>query len=52
MHRLGFKTHEFQEVMNALRTCAWVDKDIGLMTHMACADEPERIENIQQIIFV
>ena len=35
--------------MNALQKCPWVDKDIGLMTHLACADEPERIENVQQI---
>lgn len=49
MHRLGFKTHEVHEVMNALQQCPWVDKDIGLMTHLACADEPERIENLQQL---
>lgn len=49
MNRLGFKIHEAQEIMNALRACSWVDKDITLMTHMACADEPERIENVQQI---
>jgi alanine racemase len=49
MHRLGFKIDELQAVMNALQTCAWVDKDIGLMTHLACSDEPERVENLQQI---
>lgn len=49
MHRLGFKPEELQGVMDALQECAWVDKEIGLMTHMACADEPERIENSQQI---
>ncbi|MFJ1267026.1 alanine racemase [Legionella lytica] len=49
MHRLGFKPHELQEVMSALQACPWVDKDIGLMTHLACADEPERAENYQQI---
>ncbi|MBI2785863.1 MAG: alanine racemase [Legionella longbeachae] len=49
MHRLGFKTHELQGVMDALRHCPWVDKEIGLMTHLACADEPERIENFQQL---
>lgn len=49
MHRLGFKPHELPEVMNALQNCPWVDKEIGLMTHLACADEPERIENAQQI---
>ncbi|WP_115710117.1 alanine racemase [Legionella sainthelensi] len=49
MHRLGFKPQELHEVMDALQTCTWVDKDIGLMTHLACADEPERIENFEQI---
>ena len=49
MHRLGFKPSELQTVMNALHTCTWVDKNIGLMTHLACSDEPERAENIQQI---
>lgn len=49
MHRLGFKPHELQDVMNALQGCSWVDKDIGLMTHLACADEPNRVENAQQI---
>ncbi len=49
MHRLGFNPHELQEVMNALQNCPWVDKEIGLMTHLACADEPECIENMQQI---
>ncbi|HCE5366446.1 alanine racemase [Legionella pneumophila serogroup 1] len=49
MHRLGFKIHELQKVMGALQTCTWVDKNIGLMTHLACADEPHRPENQQQI---
>ncbi len=49
MNRLGFNAHELQEIMNALHTCPWVDKNINLMTHLACADEPERGENAQQI---
>ncbi len=49
MHRLGFNTHELQGVMNALTLCPWVDKQIGLMTHFACADQPERAENEQQM---
>lgn len=50
MHRLGFKVKELQAVMDALNTCSWVDKkNINLMTHLACADEPERNENAQQI---
>jgi alanine racemase len=35
--------------MNALLTCSWVDKNIGLMSHLACADEPKRAENIKQM---
>jgi alanine racemase len=49
MHRLGFKPHELPAVVEALRLCPWVDKEIGLMTHLACADEPSRPENLQQI---
>lgn len=49
MNRLGFKPCELREVMSALEDCSWVDKDIGLMTHLACADEPQREENAEQI---
>lgn len=49
MHRLGFKADDVQNVMSALQACPWVDKKIGLMTHLACADEPRRLENSQQI---
>lgn len=49
MHRLGFKIDELQAIMNALQGCPWVDIHIGLMTHLASADEPNKIENLQQI---
>lgn len=49
MNRLGFQSHELSDILPALKGCAWVDKDIGLMTHFACADEPDRIENMTQI---
>ncbi|RUR20267.1 alanine racemase [Legionella sp. km535] len=49
MHRLGFKVQEIQDIMSALQSCPWVDKDIGLMTHLACADESHRQENLHQI---
>ncbi len=49
MQRLGFTPSEVPEIINALQQCSWVNSDIGLMTHMACADEPDRIENYQQI---
>ncbi|WP_238584263.1 alanine racemase, partial [Legionella lansingensis] len=40
MHRLGFPPQDIYEVMTALTNCPWVDSEIGLMTHLACADEP------------
>lgn len=49
MHRLGFKITEVQDVMNQLIACDWLNKEIGLMTHLACADESEREENLRQI---
>lgn len=39
MHRLGFSLTEFSEVYQKLKTCAWVNPDIGLMTHFASSDE-------------
>lgn len=49
MHRLGFDSRELNQVTKALQNCPWVDKNIGLMSHLACADEPYRPENKQQI---
>jgi alanine racemase len=49
MHRLGFNMQELQDVLNALRSCKWVNQDIGLMTHLACADEFDRVENLKQL---
>lgn len=49
MNRLGFKPDEVPAVLDALSNCDLINKDIGLMTHLACADEPSRIENQQQI---
>ena len=40
-HRLGFEPNELEDVLRALLACPWVDDDLGLMTHLACADEPE-----------
>ncbi|WP_058527146.1 alanine racemase [Legionella erythra] len=49
MHRLGFAPEECYEVLQALMACPWVDEDIGLMTHMASADEPDNPSNQSQI---
>ncbi len=49
MHRLGFSPSEVPAIMNALSQCVWVDDDIGLMTHLASADEPKNTYNDQQL---
>lgn len=49
MHRLGFATHESEEVLRALSNCPWVDKDIRLMTHLANADDPDDAHNEIQL---
>lgn len=49
MHRLGFAPHEAYDLINALKACPWVDEEIGLMTHLACADEPDNPSNQSQL---
>ena len=49
MHRLGFDPEEVPEVINALQACPWVDAEMGLMTHLACADEPNHPDNHAQL---
>jgi alanine racemase len=49
MHRLGFAPQEVNEVVTALINCPWVDSEIGLMTHLACADEPDHPANQNQL---
>ena len=49
MHRLGFAVDEINEIINTLHKCPWVDDELGLMTHLACADEPNNISNQQQL---
>ncbi len=39
MHRLGFEPHEIHSIMQILQVCPWVHREIGLMSHFACADE-------------
>ncbi|MCL1078091.1 alanine racemase [Parashewanella spongiae] len=41
MHRLGFVAADFKKVYQRLLDCPNVAKPIHLMTHFACADEPE-----------
>lgn len=49
MNRLGFTVDALPPIMDALKHCSWVDKNIGLMTHLSCSDEPSRVENSQQL---
>lgn len=49
MQRLGFFPHEVEDVVRALLACPWVDDDIGLMTHLASADEPAKASNQLQL---
>ena len=49
MQRLGFFPEEVEDIIRALLACPWVDDDIGLMTHLARADEPDQIANYSQL---
>lgn len=49
MNRLGFKINQFDEVLRNLKACPWVDSQIGLMTHFACADTPQHPLHQKQI---
>lgn len=49
LNRLGFQPEQVYDVINALLLCPWVENNIGLMTHLACADEPNHIANQQQL---
>ncbi len=49
MHRLGFAANEIHDVITAVANCPWVDAEIGLMTHLACADEPHDPANQNQL---
>jgi len=49
MNRLGFSEHDLPERLSALRNCAWVKPEIGLMSHFACADIPKHPLNDEQL---
>jgi alanine racemase len=49
MHRLGFAPDQVYAIIQALQNCTWIDSEIGLMTHLACADEPENNANEAQL---
>lgn len=48
MHRAGFEPSRVKEVYAQLKACAGVGR-ITLMTHFACADEPDKSKTLEQI---
>ncbi|MCL1040187.1 alanine racemase [Shewanella marisflavi] len=48
MHRLGFTLDQFEAVYQRLMACPNVAKPIHLMTHFACADEPDNSATAEQ----
>ncbi len=49
MNRLGFAVEDVPGVIEALKNCAWVNQDIVIMSHFACADEAFNINNAGQL---
>lgn len=49
MHRLGFLEQDVANVMHKLQTCAWITHPIGMLTHLACADEVNSVNNSRQL---
>ncbi|WP_428636730.1 alanine racemase [Shewanella sp.] len=48
MHRLGFTLDQFEAIYQRLMACPNVAKPIHLMTHFACADEPDNSATAEQ----
>lgn len=49
MNRLGFKAHEFNAVYQRLANCPIIKQPIGLMTHLANADDQSDDITLKQI---
>jgi alanine racemase len=49
MNRLGFKASTFSDVYQALQQCAIVKQPVGLMTHLASADDINDDFTVRQI---
>jgi len=49
MHRLGFQTEQFSDVVQSLQSCHWVKQPLHVMTHFACADDINDAYTEQQI---
>ncbi len=48
MNRLGFSPEQAKDVVSALRQCPFI-QTLGLMTHLACADESQHPLNQHQL---
>lgn len=49
MHRLGFLPDEVLALWQHLQTLSWVKHPIGIMTHLACADEDDQSLTDKQV---
>ena len=49
MHRLGFDTLALNHVVAILDTCLAPSSNVNVMTHLACADEPQNPMTQQQL---
>ena len=49
MNRLGFHNSDFQRIYNICKNNKKIDKPIGIMTHLACADENQDNFSLRQI---
>lgn len=49
MHRLGFTPEQFTNVYARLKACPHVAKPIHIMSHFACADEPDNPMTAEQL---
>ncbi|MBS0351087.1 MAG: alanine racemase [Proteobacteria bacterium] len=49
MHRLGLLPDQLIDAWQRLQRIDWIQKPIGLMTHLACADTPKHLLNTEQI---
>lgn len=48
MHRLGLNAQQFHQAMVQLKDCPWVEPDIKIMSHFACADDRSQVHLNQQ----
>lgn len=49
MHRLGLNKDELTKLMKRLKACPWINPDIVLSSHLACASNPEDEMSMQQL---